>query len=194
MFGRKKKEGTGEPPAVVAAPGGGKDAVLRYLDRKKVDIDRIYALQQGSGIRTKAIVSSLTKTFEMPRSEFDDDIPGLDMHPEQEWTIQGDIDAGDGSRFAATFVLYLDEMLQPPAPGDEVFVYFAPNDRTQVLADELWDPKMPGNQPGFGHDPIRWKVPAECPNCGARVDQSTESLAEHPTCHMCNAPLPCEPT
>ena len=38
MFGRKKKDVTGEQPTVAAAPGGGKDAVLRYLDRKKVDI------------------------------------------------------------------------------------------------------------------------------------------------------------
>jgi hypothetical protein len=89
--------------------------------------------------------------------------------------------------------LYLDELLQPPKPGDTMYVLFDPNDRSRILADELWDPAMPGNQPGFGHEPIRWKVPAECPNCGARVDQSTESTAEHPSCRMCHEPLPCEP-
>jgi len=42
-------------------------------------------------------------------------------------------------------------------------------------------------------DEPRWKVPANCPECGARVDQSTESMAEHPTCQYCAKPLPCEP-
>jgi hypothetical protein len=188
MFGRKKKDDDGDAPR---SNGGGKDPVLQYLDRKGVDIDRVYTLKKGGGVRAKAIVQSLTMTFEMPRSEMDFDDP--EFHPEQEWTVQGDVDAGDGTRFPATFVLYLDEIVQAPAVGDEVIVYYDANDRTQVITDDLWDPKMPGNQPGFGHDPIRWKVPAECPNCGARVDQSTESLAEHPTCHMCHQPLPCEP-
>ena len=188
MFGRKKKDSEGG-----GSSAGGKDPVLQYLDRRKADIGRLYAFQQGAGVRAKAIVSTATMTFEMPRSAFDEDIPGLEMHPEQEWLIQGDVDAGDGTRFTATYVLYLEDLVKAPQPGAEMFVYFDPNDRSQVMSDELWDPAMPGNQPGFGHDPIRWKVPAECPNCGARVDQSTESLAEHPTCHMCRAPLPCEP-
>ena len=32
-----------------------------------------------------------------------------------------------------------------------------------------------------------------CPECGARVDQSTASFAEHPTCTYCAKPLPCQP-
>ena len=39
----------------------------------------------------------------------------------------------------------------------------------------------------------RWKVPSSCPNCGAPVDQSRASMANHPTCTSCNRPLPCEP-
>jgi hypothetical protein len=39
----------------------------------------------------------------------------------------------------------------------------------------------------------RWKVPEMCPECGARVDQSVASMANHPTCEFCKAPLPCEP-
>jgi hypothetical protein len=38
-----------------------------------------------------------------------------------------------------------------------------------------------------------WKVPANCPECGARVDQSTASFAEHPACAYCAKPLPCQP-
>jgi hypothetical protein len=39
----------------------------------------------------------------------------------------------------------------------------------------------------------RWAVPATCPECGARVDQSTASMAEHPACPYCAKPLPCTP-
>jgi hypothetical protein len=42
-------------------------------------------------------------------------------------------------------------------------------------------------------DEPRWQVPATCPECGARVDQSTASFAEHPTCTYCAKPLPCQP-
>ena len=42
-------------------------------------------------------------------------------------------------------------------------------------------------------DEPRWSVPAICPECGARVDQSKASMAEHPTCDYCAKPLPCEP-
>ena len=49
----------------------------------------------------------------------------------------------------------------------------------------------------FVHDEVddepRWTVPATCPECGARVDQSTASMAEHPICQYCAKPLPCEP-
>jgi hypothetical protein len=38
----------------------------------------------------------------------------------------------------------------------------------------------------------RWIVPATCPECGARVDQSIASTAKHPTCQYCAKPLPCE--
>ena len=42
-------------------------------------------------------------------------------------------------------------------------------------------------------DEPRWVVPAMCPECGARVDQSTASTAAHPKCEFCSQPLPCEP-
>ena len=185
MFGRKKKDEGG-------SGAKGADPAAGYFARRKVDIDQRFALQQAGVGRASAIVSSATMTFELPRSEFDDDLGGL-LHPEQEWSIQASVTAADGSTFPATFALYLDELLQPPTIGATMYVLVDPNDPGRILADELWDPAMPGNQPGFGHDPIRWKVPAECPNCGAPVDQSTESMAEHPTCHMCHQPLPCEP-
>jgi NAD-dependent DNA ligase len=42
-------------------------------------------------------------------------------------------------------------------------------------------------------DEPRWQVPATCPECGARVDQSTAAFAEHPACTYCAKPLPCQP-
>jgi hypothetical protein len=36
-------------------------------------------------------------------------------------------------------------------------------------------------------------VPEVCPECGARVDQSVASVAEHPTGDFCQNPLPCQP-
>ena len=42
-------------------------------------------------------------------------------------------------------------------------------------------------------DEPRWKVPTTRPECGAQVDQSTASTAEHPTGRYCAQPLPCEP-
>jgi len=37
-----------------------------------------------------------------------------------------------------------------------------------------------------------WTVPATCPECGARVDQSAGAVAEHPRCEYCSNPLPRE--
>jgi len=42
------------------------------------------------------------------------------------------------------------------------------------------------------HDEPQWTVPAICPECGARVDQSAGSMAEHPRCEYCSNPLPRE--
>ncbi len=41
-----------------------------------------------------------------------------------------------------------------------------------------------------GGEPFRVET---CPECGARVDQSTASMAEHPRCQYCAQPLPCQP-
>jgi hypothetical protein len=38
----------------------------------------------------------------------------------------------------------------------------------------------------------QWTVPAICPECGARVNQSIGSMAEQPRCEYCSTPLPRE--
>lgn len=108
-----------------------------------------------------------------------------------------------------------------PEQGDVVTVAYDPKDhKTEILieGDPRYDPKLiRANQkqerearteallsgapvpvaPGTVHyeedDEPRWSVPAICPECGARVDQSTASMAEHPMCEYCDKPLPCEP-
>lgn len=45
----------------------------------------------------------------------------------------------------------------------------------------------------LAEDEPRWVVPAICPECGARVDQSAASTAEHPKCEYCARLLPCQP-
>jgi hypothetical protein len=110
-----------------------------------------------------------------------------------------------------------------PFPGETVKVTYDPkNHKTeiQIEGDPRYDPKLiraknkqdsasraeallsgapvPSGT-GSVHfvnvvdDEPRWKVPATCPECGARVDQSTQSMAEHPRCQYCAKPLPCEP-
>lgn len=55
------------------------------------------------------------------------------------------------------------------------------------------EPTGTGVVHGLADDEPRWKVPATCPECGARVNQSKASMAEHPQCEFCHQPLPCEP-
>jgi hypothetical protein len=39
-------------------------------------------------------------------------------------------------------------------------------------------------------DEPRWTVPAKCPECGARVDQSAAAMSGDPRCEYCEKPLP----
>jgi len=105
-----------------------------------------------------------------------------------------------------------------PSPGDTVQVNYEPkNHKTEIIieGDPRYDPKLvrahnkqekaareqallsgaapPAPGAVVYDDEPRWKVPAICPECGARVDQSKASIAEHPMCEFCEKPLPCEP-
>jgi hypothetical protein len=52
--------------------------------------------------------------------------------------------------------------------------------------------KNPPPPPDPMQQPPRWKVPTDCANCGAKVDQALQSRADQPRCRFCNEPLPCE--
>jgi hypothetical protein len=107
-----------------------------------------------------------------------------------------------------------------PQPGDVVTVSFDPKSHKteiHIEGDPRYDPKLirakdkqdrtaqaeallngapvPAARGVVHHiaDEPRWNVPATCPECGARVDQSTASFAAHPVCTYCAKPLPCEP-
>jgi hypothetical protein len=108
-----------------------------------------------------------------------------------------------------------------PRPGDVVQVSFDPKSHKteiHIEGDPRYDPKLiranskqeraaqreallsgapvPAASNVEHHivdDEPRWNVPAACPECGARVDQSTASFAAHPVCTYCAKPMPCEP-
>jgi len=108
-----------------------------------------------------------------------------------------------------------------PQPGDIVKVSYNPkNHKTeiQIEGDPRYDPKLirankkqqraaetqallsgapataaSGVVHGLIDDEPQWIVPEVCPGCGARVDQSVASVAEHPACEFCHQPLPCKP-
>jgi hypothetical protein len=51
-----------------------------------------------------------------------------------------------------------------------------------------------GGMAGVGGAPAaKWAVPAECPNCGAKVEQAVASNADSPRCGYCREPLPVQP-
>lgn len=63
---------------------------------------------------------------------------------------------------------------------------------TQALLSGAPAPAVFGVVQHVADDEPEWIVPEVCPVCGARVDQSTASVAEHPTCEFCYKPLPCK--
>jgi len=58
-----------------------------------------------------------------------------------------------------------------------------------VRSDGLPDPTAPG---AVG-PPLWIDLPAECPTCGAAVDQASACRAADPRCPFCRGPLPCRP-
>jgi hypothetical protein len=108
-----------------------------------------------------------------------------------------------------------------PRPGDVVKVSYDPKSHKteiHIEGDPRYDPKLiranskqeraaqkeallngapvPAASGVVHHivdDEPRWNVPAACPECGARVDQSTAAFAAHPVCTYCAKPLPCQP-
>jgi hydrogenase maturation factor HypF (carbamoyltransferase family) len=80
-----------------------------------------------------------------------------------------------------------------PQPGDMVTVSYDPKNHKaeiQIEGDPRYDPKIRRANVVDDEEP-RWIVPATCTECGARIDQSRASMAEHPTCPYCAKPLPC---
>ncbi|MHB8463411.1 MAG: hypothetical protein ACYDH6_15870 [Acidimicrobiales bacterium] len=97
--------------------------------------------------------------------------------------ITAQVQPETGDPFEASFPVFLLPTQPPLEVGGKVPVIFDPADHSRIL-------KRPQAMAAGSE---RWKVPEQCPECGARVDQSVESLAEHPMCHFCQKPLPCEP-
>jgi hypothetical protein len=124
---------------------------------------------------------------------------------QREFAVVADVSPKGRPPFEARFSIFdtTSQGLDTPTVGQRIAVVFDPTDVTMTRAAFLWDSPSLATFDGAFDDSSggsaigvagpRWTVPTECPTCGAPVDQSTESFAEHPTCHMCKAPLPCEP-
>ncbi len=161
-----------------------RDDVRTFIERQAEAGGALGWIQDNRGTKTTALVTNTELVYQMPASEFD---PSF-THPPQEWSIQGEVRLENGEVFSASFPLFLDEIGDPPALRETIVVWYHPADRSRVRPDISWRQRSPADGTS-----LRWKVPAVCPNCGARVDQSTESVAAHPACRQCQAPLPSEP-
>lgn len=114
---------------------------------------------------------------------------------QREFAVVATVTPPDGEPYDARFAIFdTTQGLYTPTVGQTIAVVVAPDEPAMVRASTFWDkPSLALDNPTFPGLTFRWHVPEECPNCGARVDQSTESMADHPACRMCRAPLPCRP-
>ncbi len=186
MFGRKKQS-DGTPVDDRKTP---KQKALAFLDRQKADMNSRDALDDRGCPTTTAVVTMVELRDEL-HDPLDTD-PSVRVTP-QEWAVDAEVKAIDGQSFAASFPIFFEAIGpppgDPPAVGEEIDVLYDPADRSVVRATITWRRKYRKESAPR----LRWSVPTACPNCGAPVDQSTESLAEHPECRMCHQPLPCTP-
>jgi hypothetical protein len=81
----------------------------------------------------------------------------------------------------------------------DTFVIDEPTLQQQAVRDELHKQRhalQVGQDKPAKAKPVTgppWVVPAECPNCGARVDQAVSSKEQDPHCTYCHEPLPVTP-
>jgi hypothetical protein len=150
---------------------------LDFIDRQRaaaLDIDDL----MRTGVQATATIRSVIVADELQVSR------SLEFH------IDASVQPPDGqAEFTARFPLFtLGPIAKPPGVGEVINVLFDPNDRSKVRNRLMWRQSAASQIAQ-----VRWSVPTECPECGARVDQSVAALAAHPVCGFCQMPLPCTP-
>ena len=175
------------PDATRASSADGPPAPTLELDRaydqRAIAHGKAIMALRGRGVQTKARVTGLTLLYECRP---DPDFAGFEElvpNSPREWSATAVLETGTGEEVEADCLVYTGLGDPDPQEGGQVNLFYDPVDRSHIYGEVVFEVASR----------VRWKVPAKCPECGAPVDQSTEALAEHPTCPSCRNPLPCEP-
>jgi hypothetical protein len=175
MFGRKKDKNaagakgtmTGEDVERALAEQAAAAGALT----EDQEVEEAFALA-ASGTRARA---TMTAVESAGQSEF-----GAVWR--MKMTVQVTAEDAFDAEIALVYMGFEEVDFAPWKVGDVAPVVFDPQNRSRVRF------LPPGLQAA-----VRWRLPEKCPQCGAPVDQATESLIDPPSCRFCNQPLPAEP-
>ena len=181
MFGRKKDKGGGDTSGELTDDNEENDAEFEQQIAEQAAMTGAITVEQQlteanalaeTGTRARATITAveLVKQFE----------EGATWRAGMSVQVSA-TDAFDAELRVLDPIFYKGD----PAPwtvGDVTPVVFDPQDRSKVRL-----------LPRGALAAVRWRVPTQCPHCGAPVDQAVESLLDQPMCRFCNQPLPAEP-
>lgn len=186
LFGRKRRnvESPETPPRDIEPTRQTNEEARAFNERCGANLEEVAALE-ASG---RKALAELTDVVLIDRME---------SLGQREFDVTAEVRPVDGDPFTTRFSIFdTTHGLYTPHLGQTIAVVHDDADPPMVRASIFWDkPDLALYEADSG--PVlavrRWKVPTECPICGAPVDQSRQSQAAHPACEMCRAPLPCEP-
>ncbi len=186
MFGRKRHRADETPAPAPAAPALSQsvEEADAFNRRCGINLEEVARLEAG-GRKALAVLTEVTECGWMRAVG------------QREFAVAADVAPSEGPPFTAHFSIFdTTSGLYTPTVGQTIAVVYDGADPPMVRAGTFWDKptlELADDASGPVLAVVRWSVPAECPTCGAPVDQSTESRAAHPSCAMCHTPLPCAP-